>query len=239
MRKIFILVSLSVFVTKPALACDLKNVLFGTSASHVVDQYDFNPLETEIGEVPKKGEFSIREFGNVVCKNLPDGSFIEFSFIDDSLVKVKIENNSRSQPVLDELKKIFGESDDKDRKKSPDGKTKVAMWDIGEKMSVLYMLGNDPKGGTVESVDISSKMHHALFQDIVEQKNKAIDKYLQENNLGKYNTSYKGGSSSSGGNSGASGGSYDPYALEKLKDGYDKANEAWKEKNQDNPRKGR
>ena len=239
MRNIFILISLSVFVTKPALACDFKNLLFGTSASHVVDQYDFNPLETEIGEMPEKGQFSIREFGNVVCKNLPEGSFIEFTFIDDSLVKVKIENNSSSQPVLDELKNIFGENDDKDRKKSPEGKTKVAMWDIGEKMSVLYMLGKDFKGRTVESADISSKMHHSLFQGVVEQKNKEIAKYLKENNLGKYNASSKGGSSSSVGNSGTADGSYDPDALEKLKDGYDKSNESWKEKNQDNPRKGR
>ena len=239
MRNIFILVSLSVFVTKPALACDFKNLLFGTSASHVVDRYDFNPLETEIDQMPKKGEFSIREFGNVVCKNLPEGSFVEFTFIDDSLVKVKIENESSSQPVLDELKNIFGASDDKDRKKSSDGKTMIAMWDVGEKMSVLYMLGNDPKGGTVESVDISSKTHHSLFQGVVEQKNKEIDKYLKEKNLGKYNASSKGGSSSSGVNSGTSGGSYDPDALDKLKDGYDKANEAWKEKNQNNPRKGR
>lgn len=238
MRRIILTISLLVLVSSPAGACDFKKLFFGASASQIIDQYNLNSLEMDLQEMPKKGEFTVREMGSVVCNNLPENSFIKFIFIDDTLVKVKIINQSNSQNLLSTLKDVFGENDDSEREKSADGKTKIAMWDA-KKMSVLYSFDKDSKGSYQENANISSKAHDALFQKIIKKNNKAIDQYLKESGKGKYSKSYpKGNIGSSNFNSNTNS-QYDPDALEKLKNSYDKSNEAWKERNESNPRKGR
>jgi hypothetical protein len=233
--RIFITILLISLVTAaPAGACDLKNLFFGASAKQIIDQY-----KLVVEDVEKDGEFFITEMGKVVCDELPEQSMMEFTFIDNSLVKLKIDNKNSSAELLAYGQKEFGESDDKDRKKNSNGKVSVALWNAGEKMSIVYSTHKNARGEISEGLDISSKMHSALFEKIVEQRSKDIDKYLKANSMGKYSSSYQNGtssSSSSGVNS--TGGTYDPNALQDMKNQYDKEHDAWKKKNDAN-NKGR
>lgn len=258
MRFLVITLLLSFFTFVDASACDLKKIPFGSSIDRVVNLYKLD--YPEILDVDKQGEFMTSEMGKVVCDELPEKAIMEFAFIDNVFVKIKIYNPDTSEALLQYAKKTFGENDDKNRKKSSDGKTSIALWNGDALYNVLYSTRTKDSGGVIESIDISSKMHSGLFAKIDEQRGKDIDAYLKEKGLGKYSAEYKKSNrsaSSSGSSSGSapasvskgSSGSdesgetvdenYNPDSLDSLKNSYEKKHKAWKKKNEANPGKGR
>lgn len=196
-------------------ACGFDKPAFGSTTEQIISKYKFDLLE-----VKTEGEEILAEHGKVICDTLPEESMLEFTFIDDSLVKIHIQTPNKSEELLKYSQATFGESDDKDRSKSANNLTSLALWGNKEKYSVIY--SSNPK---LEKLDISSKNHKNLFDKISKQRGKAIDDELKAKGLGKY--SNNSSSTSPNENSGATK-NYDNDALKDLKRKYDRAEDAYK-----------
>lgn len=214
-------------------ACNIKNLPFGNNTSQIIDEYNLDILEATTS-----GEFPIITMGKLVCSDLPEQAVIEFIFIDDVFVKVNINTPDTSEELLQYAQNVFGENDDHERKKSRDGKTYVALWNNNSAYSVVYSKYTKPNPQQFEHLEITSKKHNKLFEQLAVQQGKAMDEYLKEHKSGKYDPSYND-SSSSNKNMLTKDTNYDPDSLEKLKNKYDKSDEDWKRRNQNTPRKGR
>lgn len=221
--------------------CNFDKMQFGTTVEQVLSYY-----ELEVLEVVKEGEFIVAEEGKVVCDALPERVRVEFSFIDDTFVKTTIQGLDESGALLTYATKIFGESDDADRKKAAGDKTLLALWAKDARQSVIYSVTKNTRNESRESLTITSKLHSKLFEKISVQRGKAIDDYLKVHGLGKYGKSDgvtapvsqsksqpkkdKGASGSNSG-SGAYTGDYDANAVDELKRKYERSQDAWKKKN--------
>jgi len=236
MKVCVLALSVAVLISSPAFACNFKDPYFGSSVSQISTLYKVNKDAIDVEDVDSvsSGELMISEEGIVVCDDLSEHSMVHFTYIDNKLVKIVIKSNLNSDLLFEFAKETFGESDDKDRKKTSDGRVNQALWAKSPKYSVIYTLDRKSNGAKTESISISSKKHSSLFGKIAEQKGKAMDAFLKERSLGKYSPSAASSSSDVNGNKGG----YDANALEKLKQGYDKKNESWKKLNDAN-KKGR
>ena len=183
MKIFWLTLSLLFFNATLANACDLNRIIFGSSTSAIIDQYKF-----EVLGVDTTGETILADHGPVLCKKYPEKSFVEFMFIDDQLVEVKITNPSSTQELLEFTLKSLGENDDKDRSKNKDGKISMALWNKDKQFAAIYTLakGSDHD---VELLNISSKNHKGLFEKIAKQRGQQIDAYLKQNKIGKYTPS--------------------------------------------------
>lgn len=211
--------------------CDLTQPFFGSNSEQIISSYKLEPADPELAKPEKTGEFVISEMGKIVCDELPDESVMEFTFIDDNFVKIKIYTPNKSEELLQYAKKTFGENDDKDREKSANGMTNMALWGKNDKWSALYSNYKNGRGDLFESLDISSKLHQKLFEKISIQKGQDIDEYLKEKGLGVYAKGYKE-------NKGIfSMGEEDKYdikdagSLKELQEKFKKSQDTWKKKN--------
>lgn len=228
----FFFLALSIVMTIPAMAfsCNLKNSHFGSAVNQASSLYKVNSEVVNVySDSDNRGEVIISAKGQVVCEYLPEKSMVSFTYIDNQLVNIAIKNPHDSDSLLKYAKEIFGESDDKDRKKIGNVKTTLAMWGEIPQYTVVYLAGDVNGGGKSESLNITSKKHSDLFSKIAKEKENVTNTYLKNNNA----IGYSGVSNSpSPANLNARGDNknpeYDPKALEKLKKEYDTQNETWK-----------
>ena len=224
----FLLFIVGIFVlSSQAVACDIKKSSFGSSIEQVMSVYNVEALAIE-----KEGEFILSEMGDIACSGLPEISMIEFTFIDNVFVKIQIKNPSSGNELFKYAKSALGKNDDASRKPDKDGRVLNALWNNDSRFSAVYIASKNE-----ESLDISSKMHKALFGKITQQKNKALDAYLKENGKGKYASDNKYKSNTIAPKT--TNGDYDADALKKMKDSFEKSSEKWKNDNSNNPKSGR
>ena len=217
-------------------ACDFKNLLFGSSAQQMIDSYNLRKFDPFI-EVESKGEFKVPSMGVDQCKDLPQDSLIEYTFIDDVFVKVFISNPHNSDELLKFANKIFGDSDDVDRALPQTNKRAMAVWNVGGDSvgkSVIYTAESNSEGLGIFS---NSKTHKVLFDKVIETKGKEIDEYLKsKQSSGEINKD--NGTSNEVTSDGLNKNYYDPNSLKDLEEKYRRANESWK-KNNNEINKGR
>lgn len=216
-----------IFLPFASFACDLSKIAFGSNIEQTSNKYNL----PEMLGADTEGEYILAEHGKVACDSLPESSMMEFVFIDNVLVEVRVNNVSdkKTQPLLDIAKKNMGDSDDNSRKKNSEGKVSVALWNDKASMIAVYSNHSKSKNEDKEFLGLTSKMHKKLFEKINKQKGAAIDANLKELGIGKYSSAYKKQNKNSNKNDGyVSGGAYDPNALKDLKKKYDQAEEAYK-----------
>jgi hypothetical protein len=223
---------LVIFFTSYSYACDFKDFVFGKSAKAIIENYNMS-LYYPSGNINTEGEYRVVAVGIEQCKDFPKDFMIEFIFVDDVFVKIHISNPLDSDELLKFANKVFGDSDDIKRDLPQDKKRRMALWDQKslEKI-VIYTAGS--KG---ENLIIESKLQaHQILLDKIKDDESQETNYKTNDSVRSKNSS--GGSSDNNNSSsddiksnGLNKNHYNPDSLKDLQENYKKANEAWKEKN--------
>lgn len=168
--------------------CNFGNLNFGITQEKLKSEFKLETLD-----VASTGEATIPTGAPEVCKELPETAVVEFMLIDDKFVQMSIVNENTSHALFSYATKLFGERDNKDKdptKPTPPEEIKLGMWTKSNDYSVIYKAYNVSKK-EMEKLVITSRNHKDSFSAANKTKSQAIDDYLRQNNLGKYNATSK------------------------------------------------
>ena len=164
MRFFIAIFIVGLIAASPASACNLKDISFGDKTKHVVDQFDLDVLT-----IKKKGETAIPERGQKICSELQKDSLVEFIFMDNTLIQLKISNTNVNNNLRQHAKEWFGENDDSKRAQVTDSNSNMALWNKDSEKSVIYssfLRGRE----NMEILEITSKNHQSLFNKMFEER---------------------------------------------------------------------
>lgn len=146
-------------------ACNLESMPFGSKTKQVVEKYNLDVLQ-----IKNEGNFVIPERGRKVCPDLQKDALIEFMFIDDMLVQVKIDNKNINGELRAYVKNVFGRNDDNERKDVVDPKSDMALWNSSPSYAVVYSAHKRGRDD-IEMLEITSKKYKWLFDKMVDKNN--------------------------------------------------------------------
>lgn len=184
-------ISLAVLTGANAYACGLDDVKFGGSMDAVAKIYN---ITTKPGMT--SGEAHLETTGKRLCSEFPDDTFIDFVFIDNQFVQIKIETPNIDGSLKKIAEKYFGDGDGKskakkegkpveDSKANKKDKTNHDIWASDKNKIIMYSAYNE-NGKDVEFIGITSRKHKTLFNNINQSIEQAIDEDLKKSGSGKY-----------------------------------------------------
>lgn len=155
--RLIILLFLALFAAKPAHACSVLNALpFGESIAVVANEYNLNKIDTSI-----LGHAIIETRSSNICKGLPEDAEVEFVFIDDNFVQLRITSHESTGEIFPIAESTLGVVVAKPEE--PD----IKAWNFQyswSKPGWSAAYSSHPDGGkNMEFLEISSANHQSFF----------------------------------------------------------------------------